>query len=136
MLYPGEAAFYYDQASDPTSHIKDSVWALYARAQLLWLACLRMRQLPRTSTDMPFHSGDDLDEAGLYSLSSVSNRYESRPIAISEAEFADFTIKAWLQTREIEEALDAHTCNLERAYLFHGREYLSTCDPVVSQALS
>jgi hypothetical protein len=75
---------------------------------------------------MSYTASAGMAETGLYSLYSTSSPYETRSITISEAEVADFTVKAWLQTREIEEALDAHTCNLERAYLFHGREYLST----------
>jgi hypothetical protein len=126
LLYPGEAAFYYDHVGGPSSHIKDSVWALYARAQLLWLACLRMHALPRSSTDPSSTINADVGEAGLYSLYSTSGPYERRTVSISEAEVAEFTVKAWIQTQEIEEVLDAHTCNLERAYLYHGREHLFT----------
>ncbi|KAJ7108623.1 hypothetical protein C8R44DRAFT_636323 [Mycena epipterygia] len=35
-----------------------------------------------------------------------------------------FAIKAWLETDAIEEALNRHTCDIERAFLFLGREYL------------
>jgi hypothetical protein len=85
-----------------------------------------MRDLPRSSTDIYYTATADMAEAGLYSLYSTSGPYERRAISVSEAEIAEFTVKAWIQTQEIEDALDAHTCNLERAYLFHGREHLFT----------
>ncbi|KDQ62535.1 hypothetical protein JAAARDRAFT_189840 [Jaapia argillacea MUCL 33604] len=37
---------------------------------------------------------------------------------------AQFAMTAWLETDFIEEALDRHTCDMERAFLFQGREYL------------
>jgi hypothetical protein len=42
----------------------------------------------------------------------------------TEAEKAHFAIAAWLEADVIEAALDKHTCNLERAFIFQGREYL------------
>jgi len=33
-------------------------------------------------------------------------------------------MNAWLESEAIERALDAHTCNVERAFIYHGREYL------------
>ena len=68
---------------------KDSVWALYARAMLLWNSCLRVR-------------GDDM----------------------SDDEKAAFAVGAWIESTAIEEALDAHTCGCDRAFMFQGREYL------------
>lgn len=134
VLFPGEAAMYYDQPSEPSSHVKESVWALYARAQLLWLACLRVRHLPSVATDAyGYGTQGDLSATSLY---SGSNTRDGRGGAISESEIADFAMKAWLQTREIEKALDAHTCNLERAYMFHGREYLSSIRMIMTQEFS
>ncbi|KAF8842166.1 hypothetical protein BDN67DRAFT_899803 [Paxillus ammoniavirescens] len=42
----------------------------------------------------------------------------------TEAETARFAINAWLEADRLEKALDAHTCGLERTFLFQGREYL------------
>lgn len=42
----------------------------------------------------------------------------------SEAEKAQFGMTAWLEVDALEEALNGHTCGLERAFLFQGREYL------------
>lgn len=69
---------------------KDTVWALYLRAMLLWNACVRMRHDTRIS---------DLDKS-------------------------DFAMRAWFETEAIERALQRHTCSIERASLFHGREIL------------
>ena len=42
----------------------------------------------------------------------------------ADAAKAQFAVAAWLEADRIEHALDAHTCGIERAFLFHGREYL------------
>lgn len=42
----------------------------------------------------------------------------------TETEKARFATAAWLEVDALEEALNAHTCGLERAFLFQGREYL------------
>ena len=44
----------------------------------------------------------------------------SRP----DPEKAQFAVQAWLETDKIEKALDSHTCGIERAFLFQGREFL------------
>ena len=41
-----------------------------------------------------------------------------------EAEMARFGVNAWLEADTLEKALDAHTCGLERTFLFQGREFL------------
>ncbi|EJC99066.1 uncharacterized protein FOMMEDRAFT_95074, partial [Fomitiporia mediterranea MF3/22] len=73
----------------------DTVWALYARAILLWHACLRIRN-------------------------------------VSDRERAVFAQSVWLEADAIENALDGHTCNTERAFLYHGREYLFNARMYVS----
>jgi len=42
----------------------------------------------------------------------------------SEDEKAQFAFKAWLEADAIEEALNKHTCDIEKAFIFQGREYL------------
>lgn len=42
----------------------------------------------------------------------------------SEGDKAKFAVDAWLEVDKIEGALARHTCNIERACLFQGREYL------------
>lgn len=87
-MLPSQAQGYFD-----TIDGKDTVWALYLRAMLLWNACLRMRHGPSFS---------DLDRR-------------------------DFAMRAWLETEAIEKALQWHTCSIERALMFNGREFLFKC---------
>ncbi|KAK7469383.1 hypothetical protein VKT23_003858 [Stygiomarasmius scandens] len=42
----------------------------------------------------------------------------------SDDEKAQFAYKAWLEADAIEEALNKHTCDIEKAFIFQGREYL------------
>jgi hypothetical protein len=42
----------------------------------------------------------------------------------TEAEMAHFALSAWLEADAIETALNKHTCALERAFIFIGRETL------------
>ena len=43
---------------------------------------------------------------------------------VSDTEKSQFAVKAWLEADVIEVALNRHTCNLERAFLFIAREYI------------
>ena len=43
---------------------------------------------------------------------------------ISDNEKASFAMQAWIESVQIEDGLDRHSCMTERATLFHGREYL------------
>jgi hypothetical protein len=42
----------------------------------------------------------------------------------SDLDRRDFAMRAWIETEAIEEALEWHTCSIERAFMFNGREYL------------
>ncbi len=42
----------------------------------------------------------------------------------SEGDKAKFAVDAWLEVDKIEAALARHTCNIERAFLYQGREFL------------
>ncbi|KAE9405655.1 hypothetical protein BT96DRAFT_915878 [Gymnopus androsaceus JB14] len=44
--------------------------------------------------------------------------------SMSDVEKGQFAVKAWLETDAIEKALNKHTCGIEKAYIFQGREYL------------
>ena len=37
---------------------------------------------------------------------------------------AQFAVRAWLETVEIEKKFNSHTCAIEKTFLFHGREFL------------
>jgi hypothetical protein len=69
---------------------KDTVWALYLRAMLLWNACLRAR----------------------------------RDATVSDHDRTEFAMRTWMETEAIEKALQQHTCGIERAFMYHGREFL------------
>ncbi|KAH9993706.1 hypothetical protein BJV74DRAFT_760416, partial [Russula compacta] len=91
ILFPGESLL----SSHPHAHLyamggKDTVWALYLRAMLLWNACVRMR-----------HN-----------------------TIIGDLDISVFAMRTWMETEAIEEALNRHTCGVERAFFFHGREFL------------
>ena len=36
-----------------------------------------------------------------------------------------FGLHAWREAEVLEQALESHTCDIERAFMFHGREYLA-----------
>ncbi|KAG8847229.1 hypothetical protein FRB91_011977 [Serendipita sp. 411] len=135
VLFPGESTYQRSLlAGTPQNHdLKQSVWALYSRAQLLWLACLRMRHAPGPADMIPYSTVDPNELSG-YSL--PSGQPEALRITVSSAEMAAFSKHAWLQAQEIEDALNTHTCNLERAFIFHGREYLSNIRMVVTHEFS
>ncbi|KAI0272685.1 hypothetical protein BC834DRAFT_930033 [Gloeopeniophorella convolvens] len=91
LLFPGEALL--PAHPQPFFHAtggKDTVWALYIRAMLLWNGCLRLRS----------------------------------DTSLSDAHKADLAMRAWMETEAIEKALARHTCSVERAFMYNGREYL------------
>jgi hypothetical protein len=69
---------------------KNTVWALYLRAMLLWNGCVRVRH----------------------------------DTGISDHDRRDFAMRAWIETEVIERALQRHTCRVEGASMYHGREIL------------
>ncbi|KAI0712149.1 hypothetical protein C8Q76DRAFT_622567 [Earliella scabrosa] len=90
LLFPGESLTSVDDAPAVPPPAKDSVWALYMRAMLMWNSCIRMR-------------ADG---------------------SLSDADKAHFALTAWAEIDVIEEALNRHTCGIERSFLFQGRELL------------
>lgn len=94
LLFPGENLSGLPALSVPGEGerfhpVRETVWALYARAMLLWHACVRIRGQ-----------------------------------SVSDHERAIFASAVWREADAIENALDGHTCQTERAFLFQGREYL------------
>ncbi|KAJ7176007.1 hypothetical protein C8R46DRAFT_1080390 [Mycena filopes] len=47
-----------------------------------------------------------------------------RSPSITVTDKGQFAIKAWLEADAIEEALNKHSCGIERAFIFQGREYI------------
>ncbi|KDQ25577.1 hypothetical protein PLEOSDRAFT_1044583 [Pleurotus ostreatus PC15] len=54
----------------------------------------------------------------------------------SNEQKAQFAISAWMEADSLEQALSRHTCNLERAYIYQGREYLFNIRMYVSHEFS
>ena len=96
MLFPGESLTSADDSPELPPPAKDSVWALYMRAMLLWNSCVRTRAAAAPQ-DTPDADAEDK---------------------------ARFAVAAWAEIDAIEAALDAHACGIERAFLFQGRELL------------
>ncbi|KAI0305926.1 hypothetical protein B0F90DRAFT_1694580 [Multifurca ochricompacta] len=91
ILFPGESLLLpRSQVHSHATSGKDTVWALYIRAMLLWNACLRIRH----------------------------------DASVSDLDKRDFAMGAWMETEAIEKALQQHTCSIERAFMFNGREFL------------
>lgn len=44
--------------------------------------------------------------------------------SIRDFEKRDFAMRAWIETEAIEESLEGHTCSVEKAFTYHGREIL------------
>ncbi|TCD70530.1 hypothetical protein EIP91_002876 [Steccherinum ochraceum] len=59
-----------------------------------------------------------------------------RSQTLSHGDKARYAVNAWLEVDKIEEGLSRHTCNIERAYLFQGREYLFNCRMCISHEFS
>lgn len=43
---------------------------------------------------------------------------------VSDYDRRDFAMRAWMETEAIERALQGHTCHVEGASMYHGREIL------------
>ena len=50
---------------------------------------------------------------------------------VTSEEQARFSVNAWLEADVLEEALNRHTCGLEKAFLYQGREYLFKSDELI-----
>lgn len=42
----------------------------------------------------------------------------------TDTDKAQFAVKTWLEADALEAALNKHTCGIERAFIFQGREYI------------
>ncbi|TFK40666.1 hypothetical protein BDQ12DRAFT_733873 [Crucibulum laeve] len=61
------------------------------------------------------------DRSFLLWLSCTRMRGDSHATDVDKAQFA---VKAWLEADALERALNNHTCELERAFIFQAREYI------------
>ncbi|TRM64026.1 hypothetical protein BD626DRAFT_568626 [Schizophyllum amplum] len=94
VLFTGESSIY-TMRPDQAPRAKDTVWALFERSFLLWNAAILM--VMRTRSPLT---------------------------KMSDVEKAHFAISVNQEADVIENALRAHTCDIERAFLFQSRDYL------------
>ncbi|KAL1745128.1 hypothetical protein HDZ31DRAFT_37102 [Schizophyllum fasciatum] len=94
VFFTGESSIY-SMRPDQARRAKDTVWALFERSFLLWNAAILM--VMRTRSPLT---------------------------RMSDVEKAHFAISVNQEADAIEYALRGHTCDIERAFLFHGRDYL------------
>jgi hypothetical protein len=124
LLYPGEALLSSaDPRYDRSRPYCDTIWALYARAQLLWHSCLRMRQ----AEAIGYEANNELEYYCDHGLHHDPIGDSGRPGGTgsqSTGVMAQFAVRAWLETVEIEKKFNSHTCATEKTFLFHGREFL------------
>jgi hypothetical protein len=45
-------------------------------------------------------------------------------VNVSDPVKAKYAIATWMESCELDDLLDKHTCDMERAYIFIGREFL------------
>ncbi|EIW55382.1 uncharacterized protein TRAVEDRAFT_173096 [Trametes versicolor FP-101664 SS1] len=92
LLFPGEILA--DQGVENVATSKDSVWALYMRALLLWNSCVRTQRDARAGVIMP------------------------------EAERARYAMGAWAEITAIEAALQRHSCMTDTGFSIRTCEVL------------
>ncbi|KAG9007583.1 hypothetical protein FRB93_007619 [Tulasnella sp. JGI-2019a] len=104
VLYPGEEALSREPEISTQYSGKESTWALLGRSALLFRACVQ--ELPKIRVQPGI--ADFIDTSA--DLQAVS----------------DFEMRAWVEVMAIEDALDAHTCNIEQSTLYQARDYTLT----------
>lgn len=45
-------------------------------------------------------------------------------VNVSDPAKAKYAMATWMESCELDDLLDKHTCDIERAFIFIGREYL------------
>ncbi|KAG9034443.1 hypothetical protein FRB95_013240 [Tulasnella sp. JGI-2019a] len=116
VLLPGEELY----ASRPQVDImfsgKESTWALHGRTMLLWYACVAQIAAIKKAAPISFLNGNV--NGGL--------SFTPEQLAAAGPDHADFAMRAWMESLAIEEALNEHTCDGEKATMYQAREILFT----------
>lgn len=84
---------------------KEGVWALHARASLLWAACALYLHQPKNEPNPP----------------------------LAEQERAEFAVEAWTEAQAIEDALARHLCKSDSEMVYNTKEYTFNARKLVSQ---
>ncbi|KAG9008239.1 hypothetical protein FRB94_013599 [Tulasnella sp. JGI-2019a] len=96
LLYPGEDAYSLAPEVDAMYSGKESNWALVGRTMLLFWTCVRQLHKFRVAPGF-----EELRE-----------------------EAKDFERRVWMELVALEEALDAHTCNIEQSTMYQARDFI------------
>ncbi|KAG9007525.1 hypothetical protein FRB94_014294 [Tulasnella sp. JGI-2019a] len=116
LLLPGEDLYASRPEVDAVFSGKESTWALYGRTMLLWYACVSQIAAIKKAAPVSFLNGNV--NGGL--------AFTPEQLATAGPNHADFAMRAWMETLAIEEALNEHTCDGEKATMYQAREHLFT----------
>ncbi|KAG9034438.1 hypothetical protein FRB95_013235 [Tulasnella sp. JGI-2019a] len=116
LLLPGEELYATRPEVDTSFSGKESTWALYGRTMLLWYACVSQIAAIKMAAPISFFNGNM--NGGL--------SFTPEQLAVAGPDHVDFALRAWMETLAIEESLNEHTCDGEKATLYQAREYLFT----------
>jgi hypothetical protein len=92
---------------------KDGVWALHARATLLWASCALHLYMPT--------SGPGTGQAA-----------SAGALPTDEAR-AEFAVEAWTEAQSIEDTLSRHMCGPHSEMVYTAKEYVFNARKLVAQ---
>jgi hypothetical protein len=98
----------------------DGIWALHARATLLWTACALHLHIPASGS--PAVATDHMTL--------------SLPQPQAQAARAGFALGAWKEAQTIGHALVRHVCKPGQNIVFQTREYLFNAQKLVARAFA
>ncbi|KAG8996579.1 hypothetical protein FRB94_014288 [Tulasnella sp. JGI-2019a] len=116
VLLPGEELYASRPEVDVLFSGKESTWALHGRTMLLWYACVTQIAAIKNAVPISFLNGNV--NGGL--------SFTPEQLAAAGPHHADFAMRAWVESLAIEEALNEHTCDGEKATMYQARETLFT----------
>ncbi|KAG9035791.1 hypothetical protein FRB95_010559 [Tulasnella sp. JGI-2019a] len=116
VLFPGEELYASRPQVDVSFSGKESTWALHGRTMLLWYTCVTQIAAIKKAAPISFLNGNV--NGGLL--------FTSEQLALAGHNHADFAMRAWMESLAIEEALNEHTCDGEKATMYQARENLFT----------
>jgi hypothetical protein len=73
---------------------------------------------------------DDQGQASIWALADRASLLWSQCVrrrgntSMNDFEKAQYAMSTWLETEKIEEALNSHTCDIEKSSMYHAREIL------------
>ncbi|KAG8996580.1 hypothetical protein FRB94_014287 [Tulasnella sp. JGI-2019a] len=116
VLFPGEKLYASRPEVEALFSGKESTWALHGRTMLLWYACVTQIAAIKNAAPISFLNGNV--NGGL--------SFTHEQLAAAGSDHADFAMRAWVESLAMEEALNEHTCDGEKATMYQARETLFT----------